>query len=205
MKKYLAIVVLIGLVIWGMYDVGGNKSKSPDSPAANSASVQNSKPASTSAGASTNTDQGQSLTVGLENGNLAPDFELQSVNGETVKLSSLRGKKVIVNFWASWCPPCRLEMPEMENYYAKNKNTGVEILAVNLTTAEKSQAEVTTFMKADGITFPVLLDKSGDAARLYNISSIPASFILDSQGIIRDKIVGPMTNESMQEMLGTIK
>ncbi|MGC7870221.1 peroxiredoxin family protein [Desulfosporosinus sp. SYSU MS00001] len=205
MKKYLAIVVLIGLVIWGMYDVEGNKNKSQDSPAANSASVENAKSASTSAGASTNTHQGQSLTVGLENGNLAPDFELQSVNGETVKLSSLRGKKVIVNFWASWCPPCRLEMPEMENYYAKNKNTGFEILAVNLTSAEKSLAEVTSFMKADGITFPVLLDKSGDAARLYNISSIPASFILDSQGIIRDKIVGPMTNDSLQEMLGTIK
>ncbi|KLU65915.1 sporulation thiol-disulfide oxidoreductase A precursor [Desulfosporosinus acididurans] len=204
MKKYLAIAALIGLVIWGMYDVGGNKSKSPDT-AANSASVQNTKSASTSAGASTNTDQGQPVTVGLENGNLAPDFELQSVNGETVKLSSLRGKKVIVNFWASWCPPCRLEMPEMENYYTKNRNTGVEILAVNLTTAEKSQAEVTSFMKADGITFPVLLDKNGDAARLYNISSIPASFILDSQGIIRDKIVGPMTNESMQEMLGNLK
>ncbi len=192
MKKYLAVVVLIGLMIWGVYDVGGNKSKSPDATS-NSTEV------------STNSDQEQPLTVGLEKGNLAPDFELQSVNGKTMKLSSFRGKKVIVNFWASWCPPCRLEMPEMEKYYTKNRNTGIEILAVNLTTAEKSLASVTSFMEAYGITFPVLLDKNGDAARLYNVSSIPASFILDTRGVIREKIVGPMTYESMQEMLGTLK
>lgn len=202
MKKYLAVIVLIGLVSWGVYDVGGITSKSPDATS-NSASVQNAR--SDSTGASTNTDQGQPLTIGLEKGNLAPDFELQSVNGKPMKLSSFRGKKVIVNFWASWCPPCRLEMPEMEKYYTKNKNTGIEILTVNLTTAEKSQASVTSFLEAYGITFPVLLDKNGDAARLYNVSSIPASFILDSQGVIREKIVGPMTYESMQEMLGTLK
>jgi Peroxiredoxin len=202
MKKYLAVIVLIGLVIWGVYDLQGNKSKSPDA-LSNSASVQNAK--SDSTGVSANTDQGKSLTVGLEKGNLAPDFELQDINGKTMKLSSFRGKKVIVNFWASWCPPCRLEMPEIEKYYTQNKNTGIEILAVNLTTAEKSQAAVTSFVKADGITFPVLLDKNGDAAHLYDISSIPASFILDSRGVIQEKVVGPMTYESMQKILGTLK
>ncbi|GAB6156709.1 redoxin domain-containing protein [Desulfosporosinus burensis] len=192
MKKYLAVVVLIGLVIWGLYDVGGNKSKNSDA-------MPN------SAGVSTNTDQGQQLTVGLKKGNLAPDFELRSVDGKAIKLSSLRGKKVIVNFWATWCPPCRLEMPEMEKFYTKNKNEGIEILAVNLTKAEKSRADVPSFMEAYGITFPVLLDENGDAARLYDVSSIPASFIIDTQGVIREKIVGPMTYDSMQEMLGTIK
>ncbi|WP_139314649.1 peroxiredoxin family protein, partial [Desulfosporosinus metallidurans] len=126
MKKYLAVVVLIGLVIWGLYDVGAK---------------------SNSAGVSTNTDQGQQLTVGLEKGNLAPDFELRSVDGKAIKLSSLRGKKVIVNFWATWCPPCRLEMPEMEKFYTKTKNEGIEILAVNLTKAEKSRADVPSFME----------------------------------------------------------
>lgn len=184
MKKYLAVVVLIGLVIWGLYDVGAK---------------------SNSAGVSTNTDQGQQLTVGLEKGNLAPDFELRSVDGKAIKLSSLRGKKVIVNFWATWCPPCRLEMPEMEKFYTKTKNEGIEILAVNLTKAEKSRADVPSFMEAYGITFPVLLDENGEAARLYDVSSIPASFIIDTQGVIREKIVGPMTYDSMQEMLGTLK
>lgn len=204
MKKYLAVVMLIGLVIWGVYDVQGNRSKSPAAPS-NSASVQNVNEKSDSTGGSTNTDQGQPLTVGLEKGNLAPDFELQSVDGKTAKLSSFRGKKVIVNFWASWCPPCRLEIPEIEKYYTQNKNKGIEILGVNLTTAEKSQAAVTSFMKADGMTFPVLLDKTGDVAHLYDVSSIPASFILDSRGIIQEEVVGPMTYDSIQKMLGTLK
>lgn len=192
MKKYLAVVVLIGLVIWGLYDVGGSKSKSPDATP-------------NSAGVSTNTDQGQQATVGLEKGNLAPDFELRSVDGKAMKLSSLRGKKVIVNFWATWCPPCRLEMPEMEKFYTKNKNEGIEILAVNLTKAEKSRADVPAFIEAYGITFPVLLDENSDVARLYKVSSIPASFIIDTQGVIREKIVGPMTYDSMEKMVGSIK
>lgn len=184
MKKYLAVVVLIGLVIWGFYDVGAK---------------------SDSSGVPTNTNQGQQLTVGLEKGNLAPDFELKSIDGKAMKLSSLRGKKVIVNMWATWCPPCRLEMPEMGKFYTKNKNQEIEILAVNLTKAEKSRNDVPTFMKAYGITFPVLLDENGDVARLYEVSSIPASFIIDTQGVVREKIVGPMTYDSMKEMLGTIK
>lgn len=202
MKKYLAVAFLIGLVIWGLYDVGGNKSKSPDATS-NSASVQDAK--SDSAEVSTNTDQGQQLTAGLEKGNLAPDFELVSIDGKAIKLSSLRGKKVIVNFWATWCPPCRLEMPEMEKFYSKHKNEGIEILAVNLIKAEKSRADVPAFIKAYSTTFPVLLDENSDAARLYNVSSIPASFIVDTQGVIREKIVGPMTYDSMEKMLGTIK
>ncbi|WP_206810007.1 peroxiredoxin family protein [Paradesulfitobacterium ferrireducens] len=192
MKKYLAVVALIGLVIWGLYDVGGSKSKSPDATP-------------NSAGVSTNTDQGQQATVGLEKGNLAPDFELRTVDGKAMKLSSLRGKKVIVNFWATWCPPCRLEMPEMEKFYTKNKNEGIEILAVNLTKAEKSRADVPAFIEAYGITFPVLLDENSDVARLYKVSSIPASFIIDTQGVIREKIVGPMTYDSMEKMVGSIK
>jgi peroxiredoxin len=191
MKKYLAVVVLVGLVIWGMYDIG-NKSKYPSA-------------LSSSTEVSTNANQGRQATVGLEKGNLAPDFELGSIDGKAIKLSSLRGRKVILNFWATWCPPCRLEMPEMERFYTKNKSEGIEIIAVNLTKAEKSRADVPTFIKADAITFPVLMDENGDAAQLYEISSIPASFIIDTQGVIQDKIVGPMTYNSMQEMLGTLK
>ncbi|MCO5387767.1 MAG: TlpA family protein disulfide reductase [Desulfosporosinus sp.] len=112
---------------------------------------------------------------------------------------------MIVNIWATWCPPCRLEMPEMEKFYTTNKNEGVEILAVNLTKAEKSRADVPAFKKAYGITFPIVMDENGDVARLYEVSSIPASFFIDTQGVIREKIVGPMTYDSMKEMLGTIK
>ncbi|AFM41145.1 Peroxiredoxin [Desulfosporosinus acidiphilus SJ4] len=191
MKRIIVLVPIIALVLLGIYNVGGNKSKSPD-------------PKTISAGPTVKGIQGQEPTVGLEKGNLAPDFELQSVDGKTIKLSSLRGKKVILNFWASWCPPCRLEMPEMEKFSTQNKSKGIEILSVNLTKAERNRDDVTTFMKTDSITFPVLLDEKGDAAQLYNISSIPASFVIDTQGVIRQTIVGPMTMETMGTMVKAI-
>ncbi|MHB1654322.1 MAG: peroxiredoxin family protein [Desulfitobacteriaceae bacterium] len=192
MKKIVAIVILIGLVIWGVYDVGKNKSTNPETKS-NTASVQ------------PGTDKGQQLTVGLQKGNLAPDFELRTLDGQVIKLSSLRGKKVIVNMWATWCPPCRLEMPDMEKFYAKHKNEGIEILAVNLTKAEKSREDVPKFVKDFGITFPVLMDEKGEVAQMYEASAIPTSYILDSKGVIQQKIVGPMNEETMKELLGGIK
>lgn len=182
MKKYLAVVALIGLIIWGFY----------------SAQNTNSNSNATSAHAS-------QLKVGFEEGNLAPDFELKDVEGNPLKLSSLKGKKVILNFWASWCPPCRQEMPDMEKFYLDQKDKGIEILAVNLTNAEKSREDVTNFMRANSITFPVVLDEKGKVGQSYNVSSIPASFIIDSQGVIQRKLVGPMTYNSMKSMLGSIK
>lgn len=183
MKRYLAIIVLAGLIIWGFMSVQGNKSNS-------------SGPSGT---------QAQSLTVGLDVGNSAPDFELQTVDGTTIKLSSLKGKKVILNFWATWCPPCRQEMPDMEKFYTENEKSGIEILAVNLTETEKSRTDVPAFMRANGITFPVGLDEKGSVGNLYKVSSIPASFIIDSNGVIQKKLVGPMTYDSMKSMLSAVK
>ena len=188
MKQIAAIVILIALVTWGLYDVGRNKTQSPETQP-NTASVE------------TGADKGQQLAVGLQKGNLAPDFELRTLDGQAIKLSSLRGKKVILNMWATWCPPCRLEMPDMEKFYAKHKNEGIEILAVNLTKAEKSRGDVPKFIKDFGITFPVVLDENSEVAQMYQVVSIPTSYIIDSQGVIQQKIVGPMTYEMMQELL----
>ena len=182
MKKYLAVAVLIGLIIWGFYSVQNTDSKSKAT--------------------STGTNE---LKVGLEVGNLAPDFELKNVEGNSIKLSSLKGKKVILNFWASWCPPCRQEMPDMAKFYVDQKDKGIEILAVDLTNTEKSREGVTNFMRANSITFPVVLDENGKVSQLYNVASIPASFIIDSQGVIQRELVGPMTYNSMKSMLGSIK
>ncbi|HVJ49336.1 redoxin domain-containing protein [Desulfitobacterium sp.] len=184
MRKYLAAIILIGLVIWGFISVQNNNSNS-DSNTVSSKANQ--------------------LKVGLEEGNLAPDFELQRVDGNSIKLSSLQGKKIILNFWASWCPPCRQEMPDMEKLYVDQKDNGVEILAVNLTNIEKSRADVPSFMKAYDITFPVALDEKGKVSQQYDVSSIPASFIIDSWGVIQRKFVGPMTYDSMKSMLKSIK
>ncbi|MGA9225616.1 MAG: redoxin domain-containing protein, partial [Mesobacillus sp.] len=120
----------------------------------------------------------------LREGAEAPDFELTALDGKTVKLSDYRGKKVILNFWATWCPPCKAEMPHMQNFYEENKDKGVEILAVNLTNMDKGVDEVQKFVKEYGLTFTIPLDEEGVAGTTYQAFTIPTSYILDENGVI---------------------
>ncbi len=127
--------------------------------------------------------------TGLRVGSLAPDFVLPSLNGNMVRLSELRGQKaVFINFWATWCPPCRLEMPTMENAYQEYQARGLEILAISIDTGPKDV--IRNFMQEYGLTFPILLDPEGEVMHLYRIFSIPASFLIDKAGIIRYKELG---------------
>ena len=138
----------------------------------------------------------------LREGAEAPDFELTALDGKTVKLSDYRGKKVILNFWATWCPPCKAEMPHMQNFYEENKDKGVEILAVNLTNMDKGVDEVQKFVKEYGLTFTIPLDEEGVAGTTYQAFTIPTSYILDENGVITKKIVGPMDENMMKELTG---
>ncbi|WP_253264043.1 peroxiredoxin [Geobacillus sp. BMUD] len=151
---------------------------------------------------STSLDSGK---IGTNKGQVAPDFELLSITGNKVKLSDLRGKTVILNFWATWCPPCRAEIPEMQRFYENNKNNNVEILAVNLTNSESSPDTVKDFVRDKGMTFNILLDKQGKIGNLYGIITIPTSYIIDKNGIIREKHVGPMSYETMDNFISSIK
>lgn len=132
--------------------------------------------------------------TGIEVGNKAPDFELKTLTGDTVKLSDYKGKKVMLNFWATWCPPCKAEMPEMQKYYESNKEN-VEILAVNMDTNN----DVAGFVKNGGYTFPILLDEKNDVNKDYGIVSIPTTFFIDEQGVITHKINGQMKLEDMED------
>jgi peroxiredoxin len=124
-----------------------------------------------------------------EVGFLAPDFTLPSLDGKTVRLSDFRGKKgVFLNFWATWCAPCRLEMPTMEKAYQGYKGRGLEILAVSIDAGPKSV--VKNFMQELKLTFPALLDPDMEVLRRYRTFSIPASFLIDKQGIIRHRELG---------------
>ncbi len=124
-----------------------------------------------------------------EVGYLAPDFALASLNGQTVRLSDFRGKEaILLNFWATWCAPCRLEMPTMDKAYQEYKSRGLEILAVSLDAGSKSV--VKSFMQELKLEFPVLLDPEMEVLRLYRMVGIPASFLIDKQGIIRHREVG---------------
>ncbi len=122
-------------------------------------------------------------------GFLAPDFTLPDLNGTPVKLSALRGTKaVFVNFWASWCPSCQTEMPTMEALYQQFKARGLEILAVSI---DVDRSDVTTFMNAHGLTFPVLLDPDSRVANEYRVTAIPTHYFIDRTGVIRSREVGP--------------
>ncbi|NMD68939.1 redoxin domain-containing protein [Bacillus sp. DNRA2] len=143
----------------------------------------------------------ESQIEGVQIGNLAPDFQLESVTGNAVKLSDMRGKTVIVNFWATWCPPCKAEMPHIVEFYEEYRKDGVEILAVNLTTSEKNPKHINQFMEDYGISFPVLLDVNGVVADTYQAMTIPTSYVIDPSGKIVQKITGPVDKEKLKKLI----
>lgn len=132
--------------------------------------------------------------VGLEIGNLAPDFQLSTLEGDEVSLSDFRGKRVMINFWATWCGPCRVEMPDMEDFYLKND---VVILAINLTETEPNVQQVQDFVDEFYLSFPILLDETITVATEYEIRPIPTSFLVDSNGVIQNKAFGALTYDQM--------
>nr|WP_232515534.1 redoxin domain-containing protein [Aeribacillus pallidus] len=182
MKKAVTMILLVGLLGWTVYDT-----------------VFKGKPSSSIDNSSS------SYVEGINKGNRAPDFKLQTLDGQTVALSDFRGKKVIVNMWATWCPPCRAEMPDMQKFYEKYKDEGVEILAVNLTQAEKNKEDVARFLKDYGITFTVVLDEMGEVSEKYQAQAIPTSYLIDSKGFIREKITGPMSYDWMVEKIASME
>lgn len=124
-----------------------------------------------------------------EVGYLAPGFALEMMNQEkAVNLSDYKGKVVLLNFWASWCFPCRKEMPSMQELYQIYKDRDFEILAVNMD--KYSKEKVVSFVSNYGLTFPILLDRELKTALIYEVRSIPTSYIIDKNGIIKDKIIG---------------
>lgn len=123
----------------------------------------------------------------------APDFTLERLGGEPVTLSEMRGQVVIINLWATWCPPCKAEMPAIENVYRAYQDQGLVVLAVNMT-AQDSEADASAFVREKGLTFPILLDRQGEASARYSLRGLPSTYFVDRQGIIRAVIIGgPMT------------
>ena len=129
-------------------------------------------------------------------GFLAPDFTLDTLHGEKVSLSDLRGQIVIINFWATWCPPCRAETPALENSYEQYKDSGVVILGVDLTNQD-SLSDVQAFVREFSLTYPILLDRDGSVSNtLYQIKGLPSTFFVNHEGIIRTVVVGGPMSET---------
>ncbi|WP_028551811.1 redoxin domain-containing protein [Paenibacillus sp. UNC451MF] len=137
--------------------------------------------------------------IGIGIGQIAPDFELTTLEGTKAKLSDYKGKKVLINFWATWCPPCRVEMPVMQQFYSEYKDKNVVILSVDATHTEASQTVVASFQRHWGLTFPLVLDVDGQVGKTYQVSAYPATYVLDEQGVIRKKHQGAMDEDMLKK------
>ena len=134
---------------------------------------------------------------GSQVGKLAPDFQLPNLEGQSISLSDFRGEPVLVNFWASWCPPCRYEMLFIQEVYEEWSASGLVVLAIN---KGESLSTLNDFIQSGNFSFPVLLDINQHVALEYNAWSIPATFFIDKDGMIQAIKVGPFSSKAEIEM-----
>lgn len=134
-------------------------------------------------------------------GYLAPDFELKDYQGSPVKLSDFKGKPVFINFWATWCPPCRAEMPEIEAAYRKYKSQGLVVLGID---AREDNSTVGKYVADGGYSWTMLMDYNGDTIATYGVAAFPTSFFVDREGFIRFSQVGGMDKRGLEDRLAKI-
>lgn len=175
MKKLVIGVILLAMFGWAIYSFTSDKKQEAESKQ---------KAASSS----------QQEDVGLQQGQYAPDFKLKNMDGEEVKLSDFKGKKVLLNFWATWCPPCRSEIPDLEKFHQKSD---VAVIGVDSLSQERNTTVVSEFIKEYDMTYPVLKDKDGLIISMYQVQSYPTSYLIDSKGRISNIAVGPLNEEQM--------
>lgn len=155
-----------------------------------------------SAGNSGNTSEGSDKTINKILLKMkAKDFKLKDLDGNEISLSNIKGKNVYINFWATWCSPCKSEMSELQKLYQETKGTDLVILTVNL---GEDRNTVNTFMKSNNYGFEVLLDSGEKVSTLYNISSIPTSLFVDKDGYLVAKHVGAMNIDEMKSYISLL-
>lgn len=144
-------------------------------------------------------DTGIQPSPSVEEGGLAPNFILKALEGGEISLESYRGKAVVVvNFWATWCPPCREEIPDLVDFHNEYEDRGVVVLAVNL---REPEGHVRDFAENAKMDVPILLDLSGDVANVYEVEAIPTTVVVDRSGIIRSRIVGMTSRAELEEIV----
>lgn len=136
------------------------------------------------------------VRVGVRIGDSGPDFKLQDLAGKEVSLKDFRGKAVVLNFWATWCPPCRAELPDFQKEHKGARD--FVILTVN---QQEDKKTVSSFMNKGKYTFPVLLDLKGTVGSLYQVRGIPTTYFIDKKGIIRDVAVGALTGRQLRQRI----
>ncbi|HWI61925.1 MAG TPA: thiol-disulfide oxidoreductase ResA [Symbiobacteriaceae bacterium] len=139
--------------------------------------------------------------TGIPNGAKAPDFELKTTDGTAIKLSDLKGKAVMLNFFATWCPPCRAEMPALQEVYKEYEAKGFVVLAINL---NESNLAVNQFRDKLGLTFPIVIDKDDHVSKLYDIVPLPTSYFINKDGVVVGKWTGEITKEKLRSFVKQI-
>ena len=163
------LVVIAPLFVVGLVGCEGKKESNPDKKKSEISSTQK-------------------LKESPQEGFLAPHFSLQDLGGTQISLSDFRGKVVLLNFWATWCAPCRMEIPSLDRLYQLRKDREFEILAVSVD--RTSLSKVASFVANYQMSFPVLADQRGEVGQRYRTRAIPTSFLLDKKGVIRWKVPG---------------
>jgi len=141
------------------------------------------------------------IQVAPVKGALAPDFTLVNLEGETVSLSDFQGQPVLINLWATWCGPCRIEMPAIQSRFERYQDEGFIVLAVNF---DEHQVDVQAFGDEFGLTFQMLLDPGAEVQKLYRTRSYPSSFFVDRNGVIQVQHIGVMTEGNLDGNLPQI-
>ena len=141
---------------------------------------------------------GASSSDSIRAGVLAPDTVYPTLSGGVLDLRTLQGAPVIVNFWATWCIPCKVEMPELQSLYAEYADEGLRILAVNL---GESQDDILDWVVEFGLTFDILMDRTETAERLYRFPGPPVTFVIDPDGVILQAIYGPATVSQLRTVI----
>ncbi len=183
----IAIVVVVGAATFFLKGMGNHQSANLPADAAPQESVDedSSEPGIQPA-----------RVVGVDVGNIAPDFTLADLTGEQVSLSDFSGKHVFLNFWATWCKFCDQEMPDLQKLYIENDDMAV--LAVNI--MEKN-GEVSDYVTNNGLEFPVVLDENGSIGTKFMVSGMPTTYFIDKEGMILGYYPGMMTYEQMDDVL----
>lgn len=135
-------------------------------------------------------------------GDKAPDFELVDLDGNTHRLSDYKGQGVFLNFWGTWCGPCKTEMPYMEHQYNEFKEKGVQVLAINIA---ESNLKVESFKDQYGLSFPIAIDKNGSVKEAYNIVPLPTTFLINEEGEIEQIITREMSESEIISLMEGIQ
>jgi peroxiredoxin len=134
-------------------------------------------------------------------GHPAPDFVIHLPDGSTTSLAAYRGRPVVINFWATWCPPCRLEMPELIRAFERYHDQGLVVLAINDAEAHE---QVAAFVREFGLTMPVIIDPRGEVMQAYKTNALPSTFFIDRRGVVRVRWIGVLTPDVLEQHLRTI-